>query len=397
MIVFKNKGEINIRAVTTLGVNVKDTDSPVGYFGTGLKYSIATLLRNDQEIVIYSGQEKITFKTLSENIRGKDFNLIEMRIECGGGVTEIEKLGFTTELGRNWTLEDAFRELWCNTHDEKSAEVYEGTARQRKGETRIVVTGEEFAECYHNRGDIILDRDDEPIEVAERAEVYDEANEGVYYRGIRVYKPNKKALFTYNLIRAIDLTEDRTARYSFQVHNAVVNTVVESDNRDFIKRIVTAGDDYWEHKLDFTDASYSAKPTRQFIEVLSELKGSKVNSTARDYLKDHLPEPKAIEKYRAIMLSESAEEKLEKAKEIAAVHGFYSAAYTVIPCKLEGYKDSMATEGCIFLNLSLFEGDENTVAKELIKGFITLMYSESQISSVLLNHILAGTRDAAAA
>jgi len=45
MIILKNKGEIEIETITTMGVNVKECDSPIGFFGTGLKFAIATFLR----------------------------------------------------------------------------------------------------------------------------------------------------------------------------------------------------------------------------------------------------------------------------------------------------------------------------------------------------------------
>jgi len=43
MIVFENQGEIDLIAFTPFGVNTKETDSPIGFFGTGLKYATAVL------------------------------------------------------------------------------------------------------------------------------------------------------------------------------------------------------------------------------------------------------------------------------------------------------------------------------------------------------------------
>lgn len=38
-VIFRNKGEMNVRAITTIGVSVKGDDSALGFFGSGLKYS----------------------------------------------------------------------------------------------------------------------------------------------------------------------------------------------------------------------------------------------------------------------------------------------------------------------------------------------------------------------
>ena len=43
------------RAIRTLGVSVKVGDSPIGYFGTGLKFALATILRKGGEIVLKRG------------------------------------------------------------------------------------------------------------------------------------------------------------------------------------------------------------------------------------------------------------------------------------------------------------------------------------------------------
>lgn len=45
MIVFENAGELDVRAATLIGVNVKESANPVGFFGTGLKYVLACVAR----------------------------------------------------------------------------------------------------------------------------------------------------------------------------------------------------------------------------------------------------------------------------------------------------------------------------------------------------------------
>lgn len=55
MIVFENEGEIDPQLIMLIGVNVKASDSAIGFFGTGLKYAIACLLRWGEEIEIQSG------------------------------------------------------------------------------------------------------------------------------------------------------------------------------------------------------------------------------------------------------------------------------------------------------------------------------------------------------
>ena len=39
MIVFENAGEIDPRLFALIGVNVKESENAIGFFGTGLKYA----------------------------------------------------------------------------------------------------------------------------------------------------------------------------------------------------------------------------------------------------------------------------------------------------------------------------------------------------------------------
>ena len=43
---------LDMRAVTLMGASVKMTSSAIGYFGTGLKFAIATLLRTGHKVRI---------------------------------------------------------------------------------------------------------------------------------------------------------------------------------------------------------------------------------------------------------------------------------------------------------------------------------------------------------
>ena len=42
---FITPGQIDLENVFTFGISAKESDNPIGFFGTGLKFAIATLLR----------------------------------------------------------------------------------------------------------------------------------------------------------------------------------------------------------------------------------------------------------------------------------------------------------------------------------------------------------------
>lgn len=112
MIIFSNPGLIDIRALTTLGINAKENPSAIGYFGSGAKYAIACILRWGGSITIYRGTERYSFTTVEHETRGKKFSIV-----CMNG----NELGFVTDYGKNWQPWQVYRELWTNAMDEAGA------------------------------------------------------------------------------------------------------------------------------------------------------------------------------------------------------------------------------------------------------------------------------------
>jgi len=72
-IYFCNAEPIDLNAIALMGVSVKIGSSPIGYFGTGLKFSIATLLRTGHEVKLIRNGEVIPFAVDQETVRGELF------------------------------------------------------------------------------------------------------------------------------------------------------------------------------------------------------------------------------------------------------------------------------------------------------------------------------------
>ena len=97
-LLIENKGEISPDALTLMGGTTKRNDSSkIGHFGSGNKYSIATLLKNNIPFYIFSGLDPITIKTQQVDFRGTTLE----KIYVNGKETSL-----TTSMGPDW-------ELWC--------------------------------------------------------------------------------------------------------------------------------------------------------------------------------------------------------------------------------------------------------------------------------------------
>ena len=100
---FSNKGLLEIEALSLLGASTKrGNDKLIGQFGSGNKFALAYLLRNNYDVKIFSGTEEITISTLEKTFRDQTFSVI-----CFNG----KESSITTEFGKDWQLWQALREL----------------------------------------------------------------------------------------------------------------------------------------------------------------------------------------------------------------------------------------------------------------------------------------------
>lgn len=249
MIIFENSGEIDPRLVQLIGVNVKAGDSPIGYFGTGLKYAIASMLRWGEEIWIQSGLAELTFASEEIEIRGANFSQISMRRP-----RDSLPLAFTTELGKNWLPWMVYRELWSNCQDEPGARIYEApeAPRPQEGLTRIIVEGTEIEGAHaHRREFLLLDRPPAIATTPDLVEIYPGPGRNIYYRGIAVQALERPSLFEYNILRSLTLTEDRTA-HPWQMGPLICEALMASWDEEMTSRVLTAGDAWFESNLDYS-------------------------------------------------------------------------------------------------------------------------------------------------
>lgn len=65
----KSFGEIDIQAFTLIGASIKRGNSAmIGMYGSGNKYSIATLLNQNIDFKVFSGEDEIKFTTKEQKI-----------------------------------------------------------------------------------------------------------------------------------------------------------------------------------------------------------------------------------------------------------------------------------------------------------------------------------------
>lgn len=376
MIIFRNPGLIDMAVVETMGVNVKDGDSPIGRFGTGLKFAISTILRDGGEIEIWRGGRCHKIGTVAREIRGKSFDIVTL---------DGQPLGYTTDLGRDWLPWMAFRELATNVMDEQG-EYSIGPAQGEAmppmpgpDETVIVAHGPGIVDAYHTRGTIILESP--PIAVTSVCDIHEGPSNYVYFRGVRVHELRKPTLYTYNVKVDIELTEDRTAKVPYMLHAYMAMAIEKAEDDTIIRRAITCGEDYFEDHLSLDGSSLASK---QFGDVLSEL--ATTHATVPNINKQALGAARnmalsTMTPGNSKALSGPHAEKLFRAKSILKAAGFEIDAFPVIVVDgLGNGAIGLAKDGKIFITLAAFEKGAREVAATILEEYAHLRSGQEDCS-----------------
>ena len=380
-IIFQNEGLLDPRAFTIFGLNAKPGNtSPIGYFGTGLKYAIAVLLREGQEITIVTGQDIFEFKLIDSNFRGKEFKSI---IAVRNDTTEIE-LPFTTELGKNWQLWQAYRELYCNCMDEKG-KVYDEEIPPAGGlipidgfdpitSTTIVVNGAEFENVHQNRGDFILQTD--PIHKFSYFDLHPGSTPKIYFNGILVGKNyiNYPTKYTFNFHSKVTLTEDRTISNNYTLLDSAFKEILNSENEEVIREIFTAPkNSFEEYERTIYPGELAETAARILMEIWDVAKVSLTKNAfeiAADIARKSTPE-------NEMQCSDIEDEMTRMAKVFLGKMGYKVVAPIIVVDELSNGAIGRAQNNKIYLAQRTFEMGQKQLVITLLeehlhitKGFL---------------------------
>lgn len=192
----QNSGELDVRLISLMGgTTKKDNEYKIGKFGTGLKYTLAYLIRNNIDFKIFVGEREVKITTVAEEIRDTKFDILYI-----DGV----RSSVTSNMGYDWKGWTIIRELWCNALDEGNA-VRDITADLvgAAGTTTfyLQLTGEIQATLDNWNHYFIYDT--EPIYVNEEKKfaVYPPSDKlRIYKNGVLIHEEeNKQGVFSYDL------------------------------------------------------------------------------------------------------------------------------------------------------------------------------------------------------
>lgn len=195
----RNSGLIDEKALMFIGASTKRNDeSTIGFFGSGIKYTLAYLLREGVDFKLYSGKEPFHIVAKDIQIRNSEFK----QIVINGFQTSI-----TTDWGRDWTAWQVFREIVANAIDEGAFDIkVVDKVEPLEGFTAFYLDYEIFKDYVDNfdsyfRPALLKERDSKII-----------------------LKPNPSPICTFKKgVRINEESDPTISLFDYQLHNAVLN------------------------------------------------------------------------------------------------------------------------------------------------------------------------------
>jgi hypothetical protein len=248
----ESKGTIDTQAFYLLGASSKREDNTkIGFFGSGLKYSIAYLLRNDIEFKVFSDYKEIKFSTEKVDFRGQEFKVIKV---------DDKDTSMTTEMGIDWEPWFVIREIYCNAIDEgeskisivkqKVSDIDKCIPIEDKTVFYIKITNE-FQELVDNWSNFFSEKRKDILYSDDKGNKIFNASEGLiaYRKGIRcLYIKEEKTLFHYDM-SWITINESRIIKSDWDFKYSLVKFLKVIECKKVIAHILNCINEKWEKSL----------------------------------------------------------------------------------------------------------------------------------------------------
>lgn len=240
----QNKGLLEMQLLFLMGGTTKSKDQfKIGQWGSGLKYSLAYLLKNNLDFKIFIGEKEVKVATVTETIRDEDFEII-----CIDG----QRTSITTQMGGEaWKPWMIVRELWCNALDEGDhtrEETSETEGREGYTTFYIQITPDirEIITNWHN----YFIHEKEPMSEGDTYRIYAGGDKlRLYKQGVLIHEdPDRKSLFSYDIRNA---TINELREYNGVLSHPMVNALAGASEKVIEYYLENVTEQVYEGVMDY--------------------------------------------------------------------------------------------------------------------------------------------------
>ena len=240
----QNNGELDIRLVALMGGTTKSKDEfKIGQWGSGLKYTLAYLLKNNVDFKVFIGETEVKITTEVEPIRDEEFEII-----CIDG----KRTSITTQMGGDaWEPWMIVRELWCNALDE-GGEVKEITSNTfgEVGKTTFYIQATpDIKTVWDNWGNYFI-HNATPLSDQYSYKIYPGGNAvRLYKQGVLIYEDiTRKSMFSYDIKNA-EINELR--EFKGAVAAQMVYALAGAEENAIKYFLENISEEYYEGTMDY--------------------------------------------------------------------------------------------------------------------------------------------------
>lgn len=282
----QNKGELDIRLVSLMGGSTKQNNQfKIGQFGSGLKYVLAYLFRNEVDFKIVIDGKELDLGIVEETIQGTSFKIITVN---------GEKTSITTSMGLDWKPWMIIRELYSNALDEggELVEIVTETTLDTGTTAFYIELTAEFLNVHNNWTNYFINKF---IPIWENNSYAVHTQEGplrIYKQGILIKEFEEKSLFNYDIKNAtINELREYTGTTSADLTSCLFKVDCKKTIEYFINNLT---EDHYEGAMDydwtwlgkFNDAWRETIGNAKIIhkEALNKLKGAQPDQDYSDLI-----------------------------------------------------------------------------------------------------------------
>lgn len=239
-----NKGLLDIRLVSLMGGTTKrGNDYKIGKFGSGLKYALAWLIRNNIDFKIFIGNEPVKIETKQEFIQGTNFDVLYIN---------GERTSISSSMGIDWEAWMIVREILCNAIDEGEfiKEITDAPMGQ-EGWTTFCLQLIDGIKDTVDKWDNYFLHDMKPIYETADFAIYPPSDKlSLYKNGVLIHreKETKKGVFSYDIKNA-SINELR--EYKGYMGMDITYIIKALDKRSAEIFLTNLNEDCFEHSMDY--------------------------------------------------------------------------------------------------------------------------------------------------
>lgn len=230
----KSHGEMPLEAISLIGASTKRGDNnSIGMFGSGLKYAIAQIMRQEIPFVVFSGRKEIKITTEVVSFKGQSFN----RILINGEPTSL-----TDSMGtEDWKGVFPFiREIYSNALDEDNNATIKLVTDFSKeiGYTSFYIEANaDIIDLMNRFEDYFTIPKNALFKNEDYGEIYSKKSKiRIFRKGILAYEDsNMDSIFSYNL-DSVEINESRVVKNIYECQNEIAKLIETCNDKRILRR-----------------------------------------------------------------------------------------------------------------------------------------------------------------